>query len=93
MHQELTKAFDEVIEVVKDCYSGVFRAEGIYVMKFGKILYEDKPYQDLHTDEGAQLIHDGQIFHSRGFLSCLRPVGGPRFVDILKVGADEKFQV
>ena len=39
--------------------------------------------QHMHLDETKLFEYEGQTFHSRGFISFLRTVGGPRFVDIL----------
>ena len=62
-------------------------------MQFRDIHNPDCAQQPLHLDEGRVFEYEGQIFHSRGFISFLRPVGGPRFVDILTLDTAGKWLV
>ena len=93
MYNVLRQGFKEVLEVIQGAYPGDFRARGVYDMRFGQKRYLDKYQQPMHLDEGQQLEFEGQSFHSRGFISLLRPRGGPRFVDILTLDDNGKFLV
>ena len=94
LFNDLKIGFDELLTSLDETVRGHLRGNGVYSMKYQTSITSDEQFQHpLHLDEGCIWEHGGCVYHAYSFLSLLRPVNGPRLIQILTKNEDGTLRI